>query len=122
MKFKMPGEHRFNDVNYNAEINVLCANKVSKEYSNIFNLFDNFGAKSFPYKQFGKGYNKQDALSAEYFMNKLTDLVIVIPIQQLSGHDKYNLFLHYLNHEDWFEATPVPIEEADDYDGQTVKI
>lgn len=43
----------------------------------------------------------------EKLVNDLTDLVLAIPIQSKSDLSTVNLFMHYLNHEDWFEASAV---------------
>lgn len=48
-----------------------------------------------------------DALKVEKLVNDLTDLVLAIPIQSKSDLSTVNLFMHYLNHEDWFEASAV---------------
>lgn len=45
-------------------------------------------------------------------MSKITDLILVIPIQIDVNSDTNNMFLHYLNHEDWFEAAPMTAEET----------
>lgn len=55
---------------------------------------------------------ESDALQAEYLIDQLTDLVLAIPIQAKSDQTNINLFMHYLNHEDWFEAAPLSGDEA----------
>lgn len=48
----------------------------------------------------------------EYLMSKLTDLILVIPLKVDISSATNNMFLHYLNHEDWFEAAPLSGDEA----------
>jgi hypothetical protein len=48
----------------------------------------------------------------EYLMAKLTDLILVIPLKVDISSATNNMFLHYLNHEDWFEAAPLSGDEA----------
>lgn len=45
-------------------------------------------------------------------MSKLTDLILVIPLKVDISSATNNMFLHYLNHEDWFEAAPLSGDEA----------
>lgn len=67
---------------------------------------------SLVYKQFAKGFDKDDAAAMEYYLSKITDLILVIPLKVDIDSSTNNMFLHYLNHEDWFEAAPLSPEET----------
>lgn len=47
----------------------------------------------------------------EYNMEKLSDLIISIPIEMDSSLTTPNLFLHYLTHEDWFTINSLSPED-----------
>lgn len=107
MKFKMPGEHRFDQVTYNGEIHVHMisdknAGNLNSQLAKIFKPED-----SLIYKQFAKGFNTDDAAAVDLMIDELTDFIMVIPIQIDVKMTSPNLFLHYLNHEDWLEAAPL---------------
>lgn len=56
-------------------------------------------------------------------IDQLTDLVLAIPIQAKSDLTNINLFMHYLNHEDWFEAQAIQQEQEYYFDAkQSIKI
>lgn len=116
MKFKLPGEHRFEQTTYNAEVHVHLMQR--KDYSSfndmmgeMFNL-----DKSLAYRQFANGFNKDDGLEMDYLLDKMTDLVLVIPLTVDLTMTAPNMFLHYLNHEDWFEAAALEPEEVSQLD------
>lgn len=81
------------------------------------------GQESLAERQFGLGYTEVDALKAEKLVNDLTDLVLAIPIQSKSDLSSVNLFMHYLNHEEWLEASSVSDSVEGYFDSkQTVRI
>jgi len=110
IKFKLPGEHRFDAVTYNGEMQVhmkFIKDDNTATIDDFKKLIGINGEKSLAERQFGLGYTEADALRTEKLVNDLTDLVLAIPIQTKSDLSTVNLFLHYLNHEEWFEASAV---------------
>jgi len=79
--------------------------------SQMFNL-----DKSLAYRQFANGFNKDDGLEMDYLLDKMTDMILVIPLTVDMAMQTPNMFLHYLNHEDWFEATALEPEEVSQLD------
>lgn len=120
MKFKMPGEHRFGSTTYGAEIHIHCASNTEINKKALKEFFS-WGTSPY-YKQFAQGYNKVDALGMEKIINEMTDFILVIPLKVDTGNDTPNLFLHYINHEDWFEASALGDEESQLDTGDKLKI
>jgi len=113
MKFKLPGEHRFDDTTYNAEIHVHMT-KTSASDENMKKMF-NLDV-SLAYRQFANGFNKDDSLEMEKLLNDMTDAIIVIPLSVDINNNTPNMFMHYLNHEDWFEASALAPNEVSQLD------
>lgn len=113
MKFKLPGEHRFDDVTYNAEIHVHMI-KTSGMDANMKKMFSL--EESPAYRQFANGFNKDDGLEMDKLLNDMTDAVIVIPLSVDINMSTPNMFMHYLNHEDWFEAAALAPNEVSQLD------
>lgn len=113
MKFKLPGEHRFDDTTYNAEIHVHMIKSAgsNEKMAKMFNLDD-----SLAYRQFANGFNKDDALEMDKLLNDMTDAIIVIPLSVDINMSGPNMFMHYLNHEDWFEAAALGPNEVSQLD------
>lgn len=56
-------------------------------------------------------------------MDQATDLILSIPVNKARGQLSMNLFMHYLNHEDWFEVGSILLEEEINYNtGQKMKM
>jgi hypothetical protein len=77
----------------------------------MFNLDD-----SLAYRQFANGFNKDDGLEMDKLLNDMTDAIIVIPISVDINLTGPNMFMHYLNHEDWFEAAALGPNEVSQLD------